>query len=67
MTTPEETLIVTTADHSHTLTLSGYPYRGNDILGLVRGSDKQGALSQHLTHDLLGKPYTTLEIGSAHV
>ena len=47
MTNMEESLILVTADHSHALTINGYPKRGNPISGFGG-------------HDDTGKPYTTL-------
>lgn len=59
-TAPEQTLIVVTADHSHPFTISGYPTRGNDILGKVVENDAQGAAQEAPARDQLGLPYTTL-------
>ena len=69
MTSADDTLILVTADHSHTMTFAGYPLRGNAILGKVKGSSgESGSHGIHAT-DATSLPYTTLGYanGPGHV
>jgi alkaline phosphatase len=54
-----DTLIVVSADHSHTFTIGGYPQRGNNILGRVVEPGKTTPTSA-----FDGLPYTTLAYGN---
>lgn len=53
----EETLLLVTADHGHTMTIGGYPSRGRDILGLA-ATETDGEVRYYQTAE--GRPFTTL-------
>ncbi len=53
----DETLVIVTADHDHTLTITGYPDRDSNILGLVK---ERGKIA--LADD--GKPYSIIGYGN---
>lgn len=59
LTSADDTLILVTADHAHTMSFVGYPQRGNPILGKVFGKAGEDE-PPSLVKDLLGKPFTTL-------
>lgn len=44
----DDSLIIVTADHSHSLSINGYPRRGQNIFGIAQKSKADGI------------PYTTL-------
>ncbi|XP_054857592.1 alkaline phosphatase, tissue-nonspecific isozyme [Eublepharis macularius] len=53
MTSPQETLTVVTADHSHVFTFGGYTPRGNSIFGLAP-----------MQSDIDKKPFTSILYGN---
>lgn len=54
------TLVIVTADHDHTMAFNGYPKKGNPMLDILRSyTDGQPA------KDATGKTYTTLVFGQS--
>ncbi|GGD03479.1 alkaline phosphatase [Aquisalinus flavus] len=56
----QDTLVIVTSDHGHTLTFAGYPKRGNPMLGVVVSTEDDGSPSTEPYPAGDGKPYTTL-------
>ncbi|CAN0179791.1 unnamed protein product [Ascophyllum nodosum] len=64
-TDPEETLIISTADHGHAVTFNGYCGRGSPVTGLCYEIDPEGTMhlpTSNLAED--GATYTVLSIGN---
>lgn len=47
MTNSADTLIVVTSDHAHTMSISGYPTRGNNIVGVGTQYSDTGRMCQY--------------------
>lgn len=60
----DETLVLVTADHSHVMTIAGYPRRGNDIMGFIQnvkeGEGGGPESPEGWALDQTGRPMTTL-------
>ncbi len=60
MVRPDETFLLVTSDHGHTTSMSGYPTRGNPILGVVVSNNDSGIPEPDPALALDGLPYTSM-------
>ena len=60
MTSENDTLIIVTADHGHTLSFAGYPRKGSNILGLSTAIAGESDSPDEFARGADGKRYTTL-------
>merc|ERR1719222_416112 len=60
MTSELDTLIMVTADHSHAVTMSGYPKRGNDVLGYVYDTEDMENHRFMMDKENKTQPYQTI-------
>ncbi|KAG0724064.1 Alkaline phosphatase [Chionoecetes opilio] len=65
MTKEEDTLIVVTADHAHTMSFSGYPHRGQDITSLAGYDDEDYAYTTLMYANGPGYKETRVNISAA--
>nr|UXP86336.1 membrane-bound alkaline phosphatase isoform X3 [Megoura viciae] len=66
MTSEDDTLIVVTSDHAHTMTMAGYPKRNENILGLTRSLAMDNMTYTTLSYALGPKKSFTNDSTSCH-
>lgn len=64
-TDPEETLIISTADHGHAIAYNGYCGRGSPVTGLCMEIDADTAMHSNVPNYAAdGSTYTVISVGN---